>query len=222
MINYLAIIPARSGSKGIINKNIKKINGKECFRYTLDPLIDSNIDKIFFSTDTLEYLKLYKKYCDSDKDITFDYLRPDKISGNKSLSDDYVNDCLNFLKNKGYIINNFIILQPTSLFRTTGQINDVLNFHKKCNYENIKSVSPIIQTPYYMLYEDNKMVIENNYKNRQEQKKIYIINGAYYVFSLENYNEKIKTFYKFIMPVLEGLDLDDKNDLLLIESLMKK
>ena len=59
MINYLAIIPARSGSKGIINKNIKKINGKECFRYTLDPLIDSNIDKIFFSTDTLEYLKLY-------------------------------------------------------------------------------------------------------------------------------------------------------------------
>ena len=47
IINYLAIIPARSGSKGIINKNILKINGKECFRYTLEPVIKSKVDKIF-------------------------------------------------------------------------------------------------------------------------------------------------------------------------------
>jgi CMP-N,N'-diacetyllegionaminic acid synthase len=222
IINYLGIIPARSGSKGIKNKNIRKINDKECFRYTLDPLLKSNVDKIFFSTDSIEYLNLYKEYCDIKKDVTFDYLRPIDISNDISVSDDYIKDCLTILKSKGYIINNFVILQPTSLFRTKEQINDVLTYHKRCNYENIKSVSFVIQTPYYMLYEDNKMVIENKYKNRQEQKNIYILNGAYYVYSLENYNKNIQEFNKFIMPVLEGFDLDDTNDLLLIESLLKK
>ena len=221
VINYLAIIPARSGSKGIINKNILKINGKECFRYTLEPAIKSKIDKIFFSTDSIEYLTLYKKYFSQEKDVTFNYLRPNNISKDKSSSNEYIDNCIDFLKNKGYIIKNFIILQPSSLFRTSEQINSIIDLHKQNNYINIKSVSPVIQTPYYMIYENTKQVIKNNYKNRQSHKTIYIYNGAYYVYNLNKYNSNEKVFIKYIMKKEEGYDLDDETDLKIISLLLK-
>ena len=220
-INYLAIIPARSGSNGIKDKNVIKINDKECFRYTLEPVQESNIDKIFFSTDSLKYLNIYKKYYSPEKDVSFDYIRPDAISNNKSTSNEYVDDCLNFLKSKGYTINNFVILQPTSLLRTSDQINSIIDYHKNHNYTNIKSISPVIQTPYYMIYNDNTMVIPNNIKNRQEQKEVFILNGAYYVYSYANYINNIISYITYNMTTLEGLDLDDETDLLLIESILK-
>ena len=185
VINYLGIIPARSGSTGIKNKNIIKINNKECFRYTLEPAIESNIDKIFFSTDSYEYLKLYKKYCNKSKDITFDYLRPSNISQKLSPPTAYIEDCISFLELQGYKILNFIILQPTSLFRSNTQINSVIELHKQNPLLNIKSISPTTQTPYYMMYENNEMVIKNSFKNRQEHRKTFILNGAYFCLSLK-------------------------------------
>lgn len=221
IINYLAIIPARSGSKGIINKNILKINGKECFKYTLEPAIKSKIDKIFFSTDSIEYLTLYKKNYSLEKDVTFNYLRPNNISKDKSSFNEYIDNCIDFLKNNGYIIKNFIILQPSSLFRTSEQINSIIDLHKQNNYINIKSVSPVIQTPYSMIYEDNKQVLKNNYKNRQSHLPIYIFNGAYYVYNLHKYNSNEKVFIKYIMKKEEGYDLDDETDLKIISLLLK-
>ena len=221
IINYLAIIPARSGSKGIINKNIIKINGKECFRYTLEPAIKSNIDKIFFSTDSIKYLNLYKTYYSHEKDVTFNYLRDNNISSDESTFEEYINSCIDFLTKKGYIIKNFIILQPSSLFRTAEQINNVIDFHKQNNYINIKSVSPVIQTPYYMIYNDNTQVIKNNFKNRQSHDVIYIYNGAYYVYNLNKYNLREEKFTKYIMEKEEGYDLDDETDLKIISILLK-
>ena len=221
VIDYLAIIPARSGSKGIINKNIKKINGKECFRYTLEPAIISNIDKIFFSTDSIKYLELYKKYCSKEKDVTFDYLRNENISSDSSTPKEYIFDCLNFLKKKGFIVNNFLILQPSSLFRTKQQINDIINFHKNNNYTTVKSVSNVIQSPYYMIYNDNNKVIENNYVNRQSHKNVFIFNGAYYVYNLNKYKTNEKKFIKYIMKKEEGYDLDDEIDLKIISLLLR-
>lgn len=221
IINYLGIIPARSGSTGIKNKNIIKINDKECFRYTLEPAIQSNIDKIFFSTDSNEYLNLYKKYC-YDKDVTFDYLRPSNISHSKSSPDEYIQNCLQFLKNKGYTVLNFIILQPTSLFRTAKQINDVIIKHQKNTQINIKSVSPVIQSPYYMIYEDKEPVIKHNFKRRQEHRTTHISNGAYFVYSVENYINNIEKYNIFLMTEMEGWDLDEEIDLKIIELLLKK
>lgn len=221
-INYLAIIPARSGSTGIKDKNILQINGKECFRYTLEPAMQSNIDKIFFSTDNDEYLKLYKKYCNKEKDVTFNYLRPNNISQKLSHAKDYIEHCLNFLREKGYNVLNFIILQPTSLFRTSPQINSVINYHKHDQFTNIKSVSPTMQTPYYMLYDNNEMVIKHNYKNRQEHRKTFILNGAYFVSSVENFKNNKTGFKTFIMSELEGMDMDEEVDLTIIRLLIEK
>lgn len=222
IINYLGIIPARSGSSGIKNKNIIKINDKECFRYTLEPTIESEIDKIFFSTDSIEYLNLYKKYYDEKKDVTFDYLRSNSISQTDSTPEEYIHDCLQFLKNKGYTVLNFIILQPTSLFRTSKQINDVIIKHKTNTKINIKSVSPVIQRPYYMIYENKEPVIKHNFKRRQEHRETYISNGAYFVYSVNNYINNIENYNIFLMSEIEGWDLDEEIDLKIIKILLKQ
>ena len=221
IINYLGIIPARSGSTGIKNKNIIKINNKECFRYTLEPSIESKIDKIFFSTDSSEYLKLYKKYCDKNKDVTFDYLRSSDISQKLSPATEYMHDCIRFLELQGYKILNFIILQPTSLFRTHTQMNSVIEQHKKNPLLNIKSVSPTTQTPYYMMYENKEMVIKHSFKNRQEHRKTFISNGAYLCMSLKNFKNNEENFQMFYMSALDGMDMDEKDDLLIIRLLIE-
>tara|TARA_B110000858_G_scaffold126305_1_gene143859 strand:- start:2891 stop:3580 length:690 start_codon:yes stop_codon:yes gene_type:complete len=222
IINYLGIIPARSGSTGIKNKNILKINNKECFRYTLEPANLSKLDKIFFSTDSHEYLSLYKKYSDPEKDITFDYIRPSDISQKDSSPSQYIDHCLSFLKKKNIIVNNIVILQPTSLFRTTEQINLVIQQHIKNPTYNIKSVSPTIQSPYYMIFKNKHKIIENNFINRQEHKDTFIFNGAYYIFSSDNFYNNVNKFNLFHMDKIEGFDLDDHTDLEIINLLIKK
>jgi len=219
IINYLGIIPARSGSVGIKNKNIYKIKDKELFRYTLEPAVQSKIDKIFFSTDSQLYLSLYKKYCDKNKDVTENYIRPLNISGSGSLFEEYIKDCLAYLNTKNYTVLNIVILQPTSLFRTPIQINEVIGLHQQ-NKNNIKSVSTTLQDPYNMMYENKDMVINHSYRNRQEHKPTYILNGAYFIFSVENFDNHIKNYDIYEMSTLEGFDLDNESDLYIIERIL--
>ena len=61
--NVLVVIPARSGSKGIKNKNIKIIKGKPLFFHTIDYAKKSKIvDNIILSTDSKKYAKMAERY----------------------------------------------------------------------------------------------------------------------------------------------------------------
>ena len=62
MKKVLAIIPARAGSKGVKNKNIKSLDGKPLILYTIEEAKKSDqIDKIVVSTDSTEIADLSKK-----------------------------------------------------------------------------------------------------------------------------------------------------------------
>ena len=61
MIIY-AIIPARSGSKGLADKNIKQIGGKPLLAHSIDFALKLNLDRIFCSTDSAIYAEIAKKY----------------------------------------------------------------------------------------------------------------------------------------------------------------
>ena len=79
MIKRLAIIPARSGSKRIKNKNIKKFLGTNLINYSVDACIESNIfKKIHISTDSSKILNLLKKK------IEIDFLRPKNLATDKT------------------------------------------------------------------------------------------------------------------------------------------
>ena len=63
---------------------------------------------------------------------------------------------------------------------------------------------------------DIPSLFEHNYRNRQEYKPTYILNGAYYVYSVENFINNIKKFNLYEMSSIEGFDLDEETDLFII------
>ena len=92
----LCVIPARSGSKGILNKNLQLINKKPLLFYPIRAAKNSRyIDKIIFSSDSKNYQKLALSYgADSP------FVRSKKLSKNKTKSYDVIIDTIDFLKKK--------------------------------------------------------------------------------------------------------------------------
>ena len=107
----IAIIPARSGSKRIKNKNLKLINGKPLIYYAIKTAIKSKLfDEVIISTDSLKILNKAEKFGAKNNG-----LRPKKLSDNLSLLPDVVKYEIQKHKKKKFIQNVCCIL-PTNLY----------------------------------------------------------------------------------------------------------
>ncbi len=108
----IAIIPARSGSKRIKNKNIKLFNGKPIIAWTIKTAIKSKLfDKVIVSTDSKKIAKIAEYF---GAEIPF--LRSKKISDDKTNVGDVVRDTLYFFKKKNININHACLLYATAPF----------------------------------------------------------------------------------------------------------
>ena len=113
-MKILAIIGARSGSKGLPNKNIKLLKEKPLLHYIIEASQKSNyINNIIFSTDSKEYADLAAK-----KNIETPFLRPKELAADFSPEIDYIKYTLNKLKDdENYIPDIVIRLFPTVPFQ---------------------------------------------------------------------------------------------------------
>ena len=120
-MNILCIIPARSGSKGVKNKNIRKIKGKTLIEHAYNTALKSKIfNKIILSTDSKKYLNLLKKKIDTP------FLRPKKISKDNTTDIEVLFYELKIYEK--YYRNKFdyvCLLQPTSPLRTIEYLKKV-------------------------------------------------------------------------------------------------
>ena len=128
----LAIIGLRSGSKGIKNKNIKKLGGKPLFAWIVQSTLKSKlINRIVVSTDSEKYAKIAKYY-----KAEIPVLRPKKISTDKSKEVEFVKHMLKFLKQKeNYEPDIVIRLLATYPFQKTKDIDNLIKkiINKKYN-----------------------------------------------------------------------------------------
>lgn len=109
----VAFIPARSGSKRVPNKNIKRLGGHPLLAYTVRVAIDSGIfDAVICATDSEAYADVARYY-----GAEVPILRAPEISGDKSPDIEWVVWMLNVLKGQGRDYEIFSILRPTSPFR---------------------------------------------------------------------------------------------------------
>ena len=96
--NILGIIGLRSGSTGLKNKNIKKLNNKPLFSYIYKAAKKSKyINRIIFSTDSDYYIKILKKYGIKEKNII---KRPKSIAKKNSLEFKFIKHSVDMLKKK--------------------------------------------------------------------------------------------------------------------------
>ena len=222
----LAIIPARSGSKGLKDKNIKELNGKPLINYTIEAAIKSNIfDDIIVSTDSEEYGEIAKK---AGANVPF--LRPTKFSEDTSTTNQVIEYTLEKIKIEGKSYDYFMILQPTSPLRNYRDIQRAIKllFDKKgtsiisvCESEYSSQLMNILDETLSM----SSFLSRENNKRRQEFTKEYRLNGAIYLCEVDQFLES-KSFYgeksyAYIMEKVNSIDIDDELDFKIAEVLME-
>ena len=110
----LAIIPARGGSKGLPNKNIKCMNGKPLIYWTIKRAQESKyIDNIFVSTDSAAIANICVQQCNQN----IDQLRPLELAQDSTSSADVIRYTIEYLESKNQTYDYMILLEPTSPLR---------------------------------------------------------------------------------------------------------
>lgn len=222
---FIALIPARKGSKSIKNKNLYKILGKPLIYYTILAAKKSKIfDQIFVSSDSKEILDY------SEKQNVNTIKRPQKYSNDFSSANDVVKHFINQndeLKKEDIIV----YLQPTSPFRNFIDIKKSIKLFIKNSLKSLVSVKQTDVCIYKTLFinkkylkpffDEKKMTI-----SRQKVPISYEVNGAIYIFKVRNFLKKkrfpVENSIPFIMKGLKNLDLDEYKDLILLKRNMKK
>ncbi len=211
-MHVLAIIPARSGSKEIPKKNIRKLAGKPLITHTILAARRSKlIDKIVVSTDNKKIAQISKL---AGAEVPF--LRPKKISSDNSSILYTIKHTLKFLHmKKNYVPDVIILLQPTSPLRTSKMIDYSINMLKESDATSILSVSKVKTHPFASFwFKKNylKPFINNfsKFQQRQRYPDLYYPTGDIYVFwynTLKKYNSiygpKIKP-----MIIKDGISVD--------------
>lgn len=221
----LAIIPARSGSKGLKDKNIKELKGKPMLAYTIETAIESNIfDDIVLSTDSEKYAKIGR-----DFGAQVPFLRPDNLSTDEATTKDVMVYTLERLRSEGKNYDYFMILQPTSPLRTAENIREAVGLLFEKEALSVVSVCEADHSPLYMNTLDGTLSLNNFMKKdvktrRQELPTYYRPNGAIYICQVDHYlnngNLYNKKSYAYIMDKKNSIDVDDEMDFIIAEALL--
>ena len=222
--NLWVIIPARSGSKGILNKNIAKINGKPLIYYTIEFAKKLKfVDKIFLSTDSEEYVKIAANF-----GIDTPFLRSKKASLSKAMEEDVLLDIqLKCLKHNISPPKSVLWLRPTHPLRSLEDFNKAYNLFIK---NKKKSVCIVTETDGRIFYEKSKKLIpivdgfkKKSMIRRQDCTKFYkIFSGEFFKFP-RKYNPKfLGNNPHFIeQPSICAIDIDTIYDLNYLEYVIK-
>lgn len=223
----IAIIPARSGSKGLKDKNIKLLNGKPLMAYSIEAAIKSNqFDKIFVSTDSKEYAEIGKAY---GADVSF--LRSEAMSSDTAGTWDTVREVLSEFDKRGEHYDIVMLLQPTSPLRSHEDIINAFAIMCEKNADAIESVTEMDHSPLWC----NTLPEDGNMKGfekaevvnvpRQQLPVYYRLNGAIYLLKREELDKEIMfndNCFAYIMDKRKSIDIDDSLDFCLAEILMEK
>ncbi len=223
----IAIIPARSGSKGLKDKNIKLLNGKPLVAYTIEAALQSGIfDIVHVSTDSEMYARIGREH---GADVPF--LRDAGNSGDSSSSWDVVREVLSKYESVGETFDVCVLLQPTSPMRNSVNIQEA---YKLFTEKNAKSLSSVTEVDHpvqwcFRLNESHSMeeFSKSPYKDsrRQELEKNYRENGAIYIVKTEDICNPEFEFYTpecfaYVMDRSRSIDIDTMQDFLIAEVLM--
>lgn len=219
--NFIFVIPARKGSKGIKSKNLVKIAGKELVSRTFETIKKIKKNNKYVLTNDNKIKNIAETY-----NINTSYYRKQILSGdNVELIETVKDFCKSINKKKTY--KYIVILQPTSPFRTYKDIINSIKKFKKYKYSSLFSISPSLEHPNdTILFKNDKMqyFINQNQTSRQFYKKSYFINGAIYISKKENiFKDKFinkKNHGTYIMRKINSLDLDDIQDLELAKKIL--
>lgn len=213
-MKILALIPARSGSKGVKNKNIKIFHNLPLMAHTIQSAIKSQIcDEIFVCTDSEEYAEIAKNY-----GANVPFLRSKETAQDSSKSIECILEAIENYKKIGKVFDTLILLQPTSPLRNHLHIKEAYSLYQK-HQKDVVSICKITEHPLFMRQLDNDTLIpilqENSTKRRQDLSTLYRINGAIYINKISALNSNTSfndNPIGYVMDKTYSLDIDTLED----------
>ncbi len=224
----ICVVPARKGSKGLKNKNIKKLNQIPLILHTIRAAQRSKkIKTIILSTDDERIIKL----CTNEKKVLILFKRPKKLSGDNTKSIDvYLHAVQMYEKLKNIKVKNFCAMLPTHPLRSPKEIDEAINLFLKKKAKYLITVKEITPINFQFRIKNNKIYpyqkIKMSINNRQKLSKNYSPNGNLYIFK-HNSLKKDKTFmtketYVHIQKKTPSFDIDTIEDFNLVKRYLEK
>ena len=217
-MNILGLIIARSGSKGLPNKNILKLGKKSLIEISADVALKSKlINKIIFSTDDILYANLVKK-----KGVDVPFIRPKNLADNKASSWDVARHAIKWLDTyHNWKTDIIVLLQPTTPLRKVYHIDSVIKKILKEKYLAAMTIRKVDYPVEWMFKISNKKIAplikkSKKIKRRQDSKIVYQPAGTAYAALVERLKlvdpMKYSKLGYVIVPYEESINIDNPQD----------
>jgi CMP-N-acetylneuraminic acid synthetase len=229
IVNVLGIIPARGGSKGIPDKNLRDLAGKPLLAYTREAANNSGvIDRLVLSTDSTAIADLGRRL-----GIEVPFMRPAELAGDESPMLGVLQHAVAQLESGGWRPDAVVLLQPTSPLRHPEHIREVVEMLKNGNCDSVVSVVEIpslfapqkaltIREGWLKFWSEDGSEITR----RQQAKTTYAREGSVYACWRDVLMDKGTLYGKkclpYVVPAAEALSLDTIDDWRRAETKLKR
>lgn len=219
----IAIIPARSGSKGLKDKNIIDLCGKPLVAYSIEAAIKTGaFDRVIVSTDSEHYADISRMY---GAEIM---MRGENLSDDKATTFMVLEDIL--MNRISEPIDYFVLLQPTSPLRNTKHIIEAMKKFES-RYDNFDFLVSMKESEHAKVLvnpiddDESLKYFDTDFSNyRRQGYKDFSPNGAIFIGKPKPYLKQKHFFGKkslaFFMTSDESIDVDSEKDLLLAKIIM--
>lgn len=224
----IAIIPARKGSKRLINKNIKSLNGKPLIAWTIEAAKQSGYFRhVFVSTDCEKIAYISKQY---GAEVPF--LRDSALATDTATTSSVVSHFISQLIENKIVLNldTVALLQPTSPLRESRHIASAFEQMRSLNADAIVSVCEVDHPPELSNTLDvtlsmDGFIKKENLKRSQDYQKNYRLNGAIYLFNDRYFHRPYlyeENTFAFVMDRSSSVDIDTAEDFMFAEVLLNR
>lgn len=224
----LWLIPARGGSKGIPDKNLKPFCGKSLVSRTVKLALECALpsDTIFVSTDSIKIKEEAER-----NGLEIPFLRNPEYASDTASTYSVIREALKELGRLGKYFERLVLLQPTSPLRRKEDVEGALKLWNT-EIDMVVSVTLSQGNPYFNLFEqDDRGFLKiskgnGGFTRRQDAPKVWEYNGAVYVITTPSLlQQPISEFKKVVpyeMPASRSIDLDTPEDWEIAEFIFQK
>lgn len=202
MGNLIAFIPARSGSKSIIDKNIRELGEKPLIAWTIETAFRSGIQRVIVNTDSIEYGNIAREY---GAEVM---IRPLELAQDETSMYEVLKNEIPKIEPRPELV---VLMQPTSPFRNKNQVMSAISFlvNNMDEYDSLIAVEKvpdrynpsqvIVATPLGFRMA-NGSPVSNRVTRRQESPEAFVPTGSLYIFKTSNlekgsfYGDKVMLF----------------------------
>lgn len=223
----VALVPARSGSKGVPRKNMVNVLGVPLLTYTIKAALEAScIHDVWLSSEDDEILGVGQRL--GAKVV----IRPSKLATDEASATQVVQHFLSTLPQDFLFLDPLIVyLQPTSPLRTAKHIDEAYTRLCSSGARSLISVNDSAISPYKTFKLDGNGLLQSLFEEkisnfrRQDLPRTCAPNGAIYMFLSSDFVDRggfpSNGSLPFFMSRTDGLDIDSPDDLKLAVELMR-